>query len=105
MKVFVYGTLLKGMEKESVLAAAEFLGAATITAQLFDLGWYPGVSEGDSQVIGELYDIDQTILADVDAIEGFDEHYPAQSLFVRKTLEARSLSDGQSVNDFCYFFN
>lgn len=105
MKVFVYGTLLKGMEREAMLADSEFLGSATITANLFDLGWYPGVTEGNSTVFGELYRIDQETLDYLDMIEGYNENGLKNSLFVRKTAEVHCLPDKRTTSAFCYFFN
>jgi len=105
MKLFVYGTLLRGLERNSVLDAAEYLGLARIQGSLYDLGSYPGLVEGDNFVIGELYEIGWLILNKLDQIEGFDPNYPVQSLYQRKIKKITLLADGTSINAVLYYFN
>ena len=50
--IFVYGTLLKGLERESVLTNSGYMGPAMIQAELFDLGYYPGTKEGKGRKTG-----------------------------------------------------
>ena len=71
MIVFVYGTLLKGLERSHVLSSSSYLGPALVQAQLFDLGSYPGIGEGNNDVIGELYEVTPETLAELDSIEGY----------------------------------
>ena len=70
MQLFVYGTLLKGMESESFLNVSQYIGPAMFQAQLFDLGDYPGMKVGKGAVVGELYEIDQVTLDALDRLEG-----------------------------------
>jgi gamma-glutamylcyclotransferase (GGCT)/AIG2-like uncharacterized protein YtfP len=104
-KIFVYGTLLKGLERNSALDSSRYLGPALIKARLFDLGSYPGVAEGDEDVIGEIYEVDEQTLNNLDAIEGYSESAPESSLYLRKPTSARKLADGSSVDVETYFYS
>ncbi len=50
-KIFVYGTLLKGLERNTALASSKCLGPALIKARLFDIGSYSGIAEGGEYVL------------------------------------------------------
>jgi len=72
--VFVYGTLKKGYPNHRYLENSDFMGNATINGTLLDIGSFPALlpkKEGDnSQVIGEVYGIDNETLANLDSLEG-----------------------------------
>ncbi|MDC3283380.1 gamma-glutamylcyclotransferase [Planctomycetota bacterium] len=104
-KIFVYGTLLKGLERNTALASSKYLGPALIKARLFDLGSYPGIAEGDEDVVGEIYDVDEETLNNLDAIEGYRESAPESSLYLRKPIAARKLADGTSTDVETYFYS
>lgn len=73
MRLFVYGTLMRGRVNHGLLAGAERLGAARTAAafELVDLGEYPGlVAAGALSVAGELYRVDRATLVRLDAFEG-----------------------------------
>jgi len=105
MLVFVYGTLLRGMERGSILATAGYRGPAMLRARLFDLGDYPGIREGEGRVIGELYEVSKVVLDILDEIEGYLADKGRESLFLRREVRVCRLVDGKSVNAFCYFYN
>ena len=105
MKVFVYGTLLKGMSRSHTMSASEFEGLGMIKASLYDLGSYPGIVESNASVFGEVYDISPSTLLALDHIEGYDENYPEQSLYIRKEINVALLNDGSSIKAFTYFYN
>jgi len=105
MKVFVYGTLLQGLPLAHELKDCEYLGPAMIQANLFDLGAYPGINEGEHTVIGELYEISEDVLANLDMIEGYSDDDIENSLFVRREVEARLFADGNYLPAYCYFYN
>lgn len=103
--VFVYGTLLRGMQRSSVLRHALFKGLGETRGTLLNLIDYPGLIEGTGCVTGELYEVDDTTLQSLDQIEGFDELYPDQSLYIRTTRDVISLDDGQSREAYVYLYN
>ena len=76
--VFVYGTLKKGHGNHRLLEKAKFLGKHITKAKytLLDLGPYPAVlNAGDSSIKGEIYEIDQNTLRDLDRLEGYPHLY------------------------------
>ena len=79
MHVFVYGTLLTGLNKiyGNKMDNARLVGSALLNNTiLHDIGSYPGIKEGDGIVIGEVFEIDHTILTNLDYIEGYDNFFP-----------------------------
>ncbi len=105
VKVFVYGTLLRGMERSQALDHARFLGHALTKGVLYDLGSFPAILKGDSPVFGELYEASDNELRRLDVIEGFRESDPKGSLYVREEVSVVVLSDGREEQAFAYFYN
>lgn len=93
--VFVYGTLRAGEINDINLAAdrnaiarPRHLGVTKLAGRLFDFGTYPGMivaSPADaSTVIGDVYEIDDALIAVLDEIE---QVYPGvDGLFVSKEV-------------------
>ena len=78
MRLFVYGTLRRDEPAHALLAGAASLGvAATEPAfTLFDMGEYPAIVEGGSTaVLGELYDVDDALLVELDRYEDVPDLY------------------------------
>ena len=105
MKVFVYGTLLKGMSRSHSLNTSKFEGLGMIKDRLYDLGSYPGIVESNNSVFGEIYDVDSTTLLALDHIEGYDENYSERSLYIRREVDVTLLNDGSSIKAYTYFYN
>jgi gamma-glutamylcyclotransferase (GGCT)/AIG2-like uncharacterized protein YtfP len=105
MMIFVYGTLLKGQQRESVLTNSKYIGPAMIQAELFDLGTFPCVKKGIGTVIGELYEVDKETISFIDKIEKYDDGNIADSPFIREEVNACKFVDGKFINVFCYFYN
>ena len=105
MNLFVYGTLLEGMDKHEALAGAQRLGPALVRGDLLDLGDYTGLVEGDGFVIGEIYQLDPTDLVPLDELEGFHPGDPGNSLYIREDLKARRFADGVTIQASTYIFN
>jgi len=104
MIIFVYGTLLSGLERSYVLDDSELLGDAVAGGVcLYDLGCYPGIKNGDGAVFGELYDVDDITLETLDAIEGFDSNNLDNSLYLRS--EIRILVPSITISVYSYFYN
>ncbi len=92
IRLFVYGTLMSGepyhhrwMEKARFLAKARTVPIF----QLVDLGSYPGlVSGGETSVVGELYEIDESLQAVIDRLEGHPHLYHRTSITLDDDSEA-----------------
>lgn len=94
MRLFVYGTLMRGEPNHRLLSRTRFLGAA-LTAPCFelaDLGDTPGlVAGGRTAVAGELYAVGPRTLARLDRFE----HHPF--LYRRATIP---LADGSPAEAY-----
>ena len=101
--LFVYGTLLEGLERHSCLADSVRIGTGILQARLYDLGNYPGIKDGDLQVRGELYAVSAETLKLIDQVEGYDEQWPEQSLFERRLVPV-SLDCGNRIMAYCYYY-
>lgn len=97
--LFVYGTLMRGGVPHRVLANQRFLGEACTLPHyaLFDLSAYPclvhSAAEGRA-IHGELYEIDASLIARLDSIEG------APSLFRLEPI----LIEDYTGDVFAYFY-
>jgi gamma-glutamylcyclotransferase (GGCT)/AIG2-like uncharacterized protein YtfP len=94
-RLFVYGTLRRGQLRHRYLGESRYLGAVRTESgyTLYHLGEYPGLKVGDGIVEGELYEVPETQLAVLDAVEG------APDLFHRGPVV---LEDGQEVVAYFY---
>lgn len=78
MRLFVYGTLMRGESNHHYLKSARFLQAAVTRAEfaLVDFGEYPAiVRPGSCAISGELYEVDEATLARVDELEEVPDFY------------------------------
>ena len=105
MKVFVYGTLLKGENLNSCLNNSQFIGYGFTKGALFDLGYYPGIRKGYDDVYGELYEVNDETLRQLDQIERYCPGNQAQSLYMRKEVTIIMLHDGSLEQAYVYFYN
>jgi gamma-glutamylcyclotransferase (GGCT)/AIG2-like uncharacterized protein YtfP len=107
--VFFYGTLMSGFKRpgrERLDSKLTPIGRGSIHAALFDVGLYPAaIPATDALVQGELHRMsDDTVLHELDEIEGFRPEEPDASLYRR--LEARvTLDDGRTEVAWTYFYN
>ena len=85
MNVFVYGTLMKGQRAHDKLESAKFLGKAVLRDyEVFDLGDFPGIQpHPGGSVVGELYEIDDNMIATLDLYEGEGSLYNREIVYVR----------------------
>ncbi len=67
--LFIYGTLMPGLRLEAEMHGALFVGPAQIQGRLIDVGRYPGLLQGEGQVSGEVYEVDDAHLARLDVVE------------------------------------
>ncbi len=87
-KLFVYGTLKRDLCNHHYLQKAKYLGKA-ITKSSFPLiapkGWYPYLldEEGEGhRVEGELYEVDEKTLANIDRLEEYPLYYTRRYIAV-----------------------
>lgn len=95
-RVFVYGTLMRGGRYHALMAGAELVGEAFSAPgyRLYDLGPYPAMrEEGEGEVIGEIYDVDDATLAELDRLEGHPDYY--------RRARVR-LADGSEVTSYLF---
>ena len=109
--VFVYGTLMNGMEASDLLAAegARLVGRGRIEGRLVDLGEFPGAvhsSNTRDAVVGEVYELpSQAALRQLDHYEEYSPNDPGRSLFVRENVRAELLDGSGQLNAWTYFYN
>src|SRR5438552_14406724 len=109
-RLFVYGTLRRDPSHEMFHLLAKygrFVGDATVSGRLFDLGEYPGMVSSDhtGRVIGELYEIDHAnwdhVIARLDEYEGCSIGDPQPHEYRRELINAR-LASGLSLPAWAY---
>jgi gamma-glutamylcyclotransferase (GGCT)/AIG2-like uncharacterized protein YtfP len=81
--VFVYGTLRRGNAGAMSMRFpnAKFIEDAKVSGSLFDLGAYPGLllNESNSLVVGEVYEVDDEILNELDEFEASSNYWRKQA--------------------------
>ena len=95
MLVFVYGSLKKDFKYHWLIENA-FLISNAETEEKFSLYRYPGAdypfmaeSPQLNKVIGEVYEIDNRILRDLDRLEGYPTFYDRKKIFVKSKEKIR----------------
>jgi gamma-glutamylcyclotransferase (GGCT)/AIG2-like uncharacterized protein YtfP len=110
--LFVYGTLRPGHAPAAIASEVrklEEVGPAAIPGRLYDLGAYPGAvldAAAETHVDGTVLRLpaDPSVLAALDAYEGFDPADREGSLFVR-TATSVTLSGGKTLACWVYVYN
>lgn len=91
VKVFVYGSLKKGFHNSELIEDGTFIGEFKTKDyfKMLDLGSYPAVyfDEKGFRVTGELYEIDDDILRQLDYLEGYPNFYDRQEIELLNTDE------------------
>ena len=84
IRIFVYGTLMSGEPyHHRLMETARFLAKVRTAPafQLVDLGTYPGlVEDGETSVVGELYEIDESLQTVIDRLEGHPHLYQRSTI-------------------------
>ena len=96
--VFVYGTLMRGNRAEYLLRGAEYRGRFALDGfGMYQLSGFPGiVPEPGKLVLGEVYLVDDAILANLDKYEG------EGSLYSRRTVEVKTTENTLSVQTYVF---
>jgi gamma-glutamylcyclotransferase (GGCT)/AIG2-like uncharacterized protein YtfP len=91
--VFIYGSLRRGSAGAMSIRfpGSKFIAEAQVSGSLYDLGAYPGLllNESNSNVIGEVYEVDDETLKRLDDFE-------VSSNYWRKQVEI-SLGDDRKM--------
>ena len=111
-RLFIYGTLLPGLCRHSVMQGAQHISAGKTMGCLYDLGPYPALVlqpkasdfEPATWVRGELYEVSDALLMELDSVEAYDPARPDSSEYVRETVWAES-ADGTQVQAWTYVYN
>ena len=97
--VFVYGTLMNGETNHHYLENSKFSGMATIEGyEMYSMGGYPAIIDGNSLIMGELYQVPNTDMPSIDMLEG------EGSLYIKR-CETVTDSKGKSSFAFIYIYN
>jgi gamma-glutamylcyclotransferase (GGCT)/AIG2-like uncharacterized protein YtfP len=101
--LFIYGTLMPGLRLEAEMQGALFVGPAQIQGRLIDVGRYPGLLQGDGQVSGEVYEVDDAHLARLDVVEDMvpGDRFASQYWREEVTVLSGPLQ-GQRVQTYVY---
>lgn len=99
--LFVYGTLKRGCSNHVQMAGAAFVGEAVTVPgfTLIDIAEYPGMvaRPGSAGVRGEVWSVDDTCLARLDAFEG-----TAEGVYAREAVALQEPFAGHAVEAYLY---
>lgn len=100
MRVAVYGSLKKGLHNHMLLRNAELVGEDILRGwDMYSLGGFPGVKQGEGAICVEVYDVNEEELQDLDYLEGYYPDNPERGLYNRVRV---STSCGEA---FLYTYN
>lgn len=93
MNVFVYGTLLQGQRNNYLLANSLLIGDAKVSGlQMHDLGYFPACVKSEdpkSKVVGEVWQIDDATLLQLDWLEGYNGENPEEGFYNRIEVDTK----------------
>lgn len=92
-KVFVYGTLMKGLGNHHILKDSQYLGKYAAHGKMFTVSLFPGIRLSDclSEIIfGEVYVVNDSVLGQLDFLEGYDSESDDNSMYNRRQILVRS---------------
>lgn len=101
--VFVYGTLRTGQSnwEWALKDRAKFIGFAKTKGRLYRLGGFPGLRFGEGYVYGEVFEVDEDTLKDLDRLEGVDHGF-----YVRMTVPIEYIKlNGEDTPSDCEYPN
>jgi len=90
MKVFVYGTLMEDEPNNYLLGRdARWIGDGETKPiyTLYDMKYFPAmVFGGNTSIKGEVYEVSEKALNNLDHLEGYDSKRPERSLYNRQLI-------------------
>lgn len=97
--VFVYGTLRRGGSNGWRMEGGRHVGPARVRGRLYFVDWYPGLvlDRGGGEVVGDLFEVDEALLAALDEFEGGSTEEVDGAEYRRVKVEARS-DDGEPLS-------
>jgi len=101
--VFVYGTLRRGGSNHFRMVGAEFVATGSIIGRMYRIDWYPGLVLDPSgyEIQGEIYQLDDELLAALDLFEGISAGEVQGSEYRRVVTEVVQ-HDSQVVSAFVW---
>ncbi|MBW7982804.1 gamma-glutamylcyclotransferase family protein [Enterobacillus tribolii] len=76
MRIIVYGSLRRKQGNSHWMTNAQWLGDHVLEGyEMYDLGHYPAVIQGDGEIYCEVYRIDSTILSELDELKSNSRFY------------------------------
>lgn len=89
-RLVLYGTLMRGERAHvdfGLHRKLAFICPCTVRGQLYDLGGYPGLVDGDGIVQGELFVFrNPGVLKSLDKFEDYNPGNTAKSLYIRTRI-------------------
>jgi len=91
--IFVYGSLKKGFYNHNIyLEDVEYIGTGVIDGyDMYSLGKFPAIVEGNGVVYGELYKVTEEELSAIDMLEGYNP-LTDTGLYIRRTVEVQTIA-------------
>ena len=112
LPIFVYGSLRLGMTQHAKLSSVPFLGHAVTRPEftLFDSGpWPAAVRGGETAIVGELYEVTNKKIAELDRYERHPDFFFRQKITLANRLEAwmwiyisRLPHEWKAIGDGCW---
>ncbi len=101
-RIFVYGTLKRGLSNAHYLSGQRFIGEARTEAhyRMVDAGGYPGmyrVEENGLSIQGEIWEVDETCRKQLDVLEDV-----AVGLYAVEPITLLAPYDDAPVNTYLY---
>ena len=111
-RLFIYGTLLPGLCRHSVMQGAQHISPGKTNGCLYDLGPYPALvlqpmaldGVPVAWVRGEVYEVSDALLTQLDSVEAYVPTQPENSEYVRETVWVES-ANGTQVQAWTYVYN
>ena len=104
--LFTYGTLKLGFQNHHRIFAGYDIKVtpAWTYGKLYDLGYFPALTDGNNKVYGELIEFDNpAILKRVDYLEGYRGENSNYNFYERRDIQV--FTDKNEVRAWAYFLN